>query len=156
MPTDRDIRKLAASMHAGVKGYSCVLSEDEPFTIRMRKEPRELFSTIGAVDGGRIVNAPDDSSRAEFSSVISAPRCANEPQKYPSVRNTELPDHRRMDYPIGVSVGDVIQEEDHICDDGVTIAARVESLLRSGRWVPTSSRYRHLQTNVRGVVKGGA
>jgi len=81
---------------------------------------------------GRVVDAPGDNLLAEFSSVVDAVECAVEIQKELKNRNTELPENRRMEFRIGVNLGDVIEEGTNIYGDGVNIAARVQSLADGG------------------------
>jgi class 3 adenylate cyclase len=81
---------------------------------------------------GRVVDATGDNLMAEFGSVVDAVECAVEIQKELKARNAELPENRRMEFRIGVNLGDVVEEGDKIFGDGVNIAARLESLSEAG------------------------
>lgn len=132
MTAEKEIRKLAAIMHADVKGYSRLMGDDESDTVRCLGECRRLIDEIVQEHGGRVVNAPGDSILAEFPSVVSAVRCAVEIQGRLKERNADLPDNRKMAYRIGVNLGDVIECDGAIYGDGVNIAARIESLAYPG------------------------
>ena len=77
---------------------------------------------------GRVINSPGDNLLAEFGSVVDAVKCAVAIQKELQARNEELPENRKMLFRIGINLGDVIQEGERICGDGVNIAARLEGL----------------------------
>ena len=132
MTPNKENRKLAAIMHADVKGFSRLMGEDESYTVRALKENRQLFAENIRNHKGCVVNAPGDSILAEFPSVVSAVQCAVEIQKQLDNRNAELPDTQKMDFRIGINLGDVIQSEDAIYGQGVNIAARVEALADAG------------------------
>jgi adenylate cyclase len=132
MPAEKEIRKLAAIMHADVKGYSLLMGEDESFTVRTLTECRKVFSDNIEKHRGRLVNAPGDSILSEFPSVVSAVQCAVEIQEQLIVKNADLPDNRKMQFRIGVNLGDVIESGDAIYGDGVNIAARIEALAEPG------------------------
>jgi adenylate cyclase len=125
-------RKLTAILSADVEGYSRLMGEDEDATIRTLTTYRELMSTIIQKHRGRVVDSPGDNLLAEFGSVVGAVRSAVEIQEELSVRNTELPDNRRMEFRIGVNLGDVVEEGERIYGDGVNITARVEELAEGG------------------------
>jgi TolB-like protein len=110
------------------------MHQDERATVRTLNERRALFAERVAARGGRIVNAPGDSILAEFPSVVDAVECAVEIQTEIAARNAAVPDpQRRMQFRIGVNLGDVIVEADGgIYGDGVNIAARLESLADYG------------------------
>jgi formylglycine-generating enzyme required for sulfatase activity/class 3 adenylate cyclase len=121
-------RKLAAILSADVKGYSRLMEEDESFTVRTLKSRRVLFSDNVRKHKGRVVNAPGDSILAEFPSVISAVQCAFVIQEQMRAKNADLPENSRMQFRIGINLGDVIESEDVIYGDGVNIASRIEAL----------------------------
>ena len=125
-------RKLTAILSADVKGYSRLMGEDEEATIRTLTSYRELMSTLIQKHRGCVVDSPGDNLLAEFGSVVDAVRCAVEIQEELRVRNTELPENRKMAFRIGVNLGDVVEEEERIYGDGVNIAARVEGLAEGG------------------------
>ncbi len=125
-------RKLIAILSADVQGYSRLMGEDEDDTIRTLTTYRELMSTIIQKHRGRVVDSPGDNLLAEFGSVVDAVRCAVEIQEELRVRNAELPENRRMEFRIGINLGDVVEEEERIYGDGVNITARVEGLAEGG------------------------
>jgi adenylate cyclase len=125
-------RKLAAILSADVKGYSRLMSEDEAHTIGTLTEYRELMSILIRKHRGRVVDSPGDNLLAEFASVIDAVQCALEIQSELKARNADLPESRRMEFRIGVNLGDVVEEGERIYGDGVNIAARIESLAEAG------------------------
>ena len=96
MTPDKEIRKLAAIMHADVKGYSRLMGEDESYTVRALRECRQMFAENIRSYEGRVVNAPGDSILADFPSVVSAVHCAVEIQEQLQARNAALPDNRKM------------------------------------------------------------
>ncbi|MFQ5931848.1 MAG: adenylate/guanylate cyclase domain-containing protein, partial [Nitrospiraceae bacterium] len=113
-------------------GYSRLMGEDEDATIRTLTTYRELMSTLIQKHRGRVVDSPGDNLLAEFTSVADAVRCAVEVQEELRVRNAELPENRRMEFRIGINLGDVVEEGDRIYGDGVNITARVEGLAEGG------------------------
>ncbi|MBL7205725.1 MAG: tetratricopeptide repeat protein [Desulfobacteraceae bacterium] len=125
-------RKLTAILSADVEGYSRLMGEDEDATIRTLTSYRELMSTLIQKHRGRVVDSPGDNLLAEFLSVVDAVRCAVEVQEELRVRNAELSENRRMEFRIGINLGDVVQEEERIYGDGINIAARVEGLAEGG------------------------
>jgi len=125
-------RKLTAILSADVVGYSRLMAEDEELTIRTLTGHREMMSTLIRQHKGRVVDSPGDNLLAVFSSVTRSVDCAAEIQREMAERNEELPDDRKMEYRIGVNLGDVIEEGDRIYGDGVNIAARLESLAEPG------------------------
>jgi adenylate cyclase len=129
---ERAKRKLTAILSADVKGYSHLMGEDELSTIETLKKYRELIDTLVQQYRGRVVDSPGDNMLTEFSSVVDAVDCAVEIQKELKLKNDELPQNRRMQFRIGVNLGDVVEDGERIYGDGVNIAARVESLAEGG------------------------
>jgi adenylate cyclase len=125
-------RRLSAILAADVVGYSRLMQQDDQGTVRNLTERRALFAERVTARGGRIVNAPGDSILAEFPSVVDAVQCAVDIQRDVAAKNAPLPEPRRMQFRIGVNLGDVIVEGDGIYGDGVNIAARLESLAEPG------------------------
>src|SRR5512139_383232 len=121
-------RKLAAILIADVKGYSRLMGEDEVGTIQTLNAYKQVMADLIQHHRGRVVDAPGDNVLAEFASVVDAVQSAVEIQKELKTRNAELPENRRMDFRIGVNLGDVIEDREQILGDGVNIAARLESL----------------------------
>jgi len=125
-------RKLAAIFCADVKGYSRLMADDEEATVRTITAYREVMTGLAKEHRGKVVDAKGDNVLAEFASVVDAVRCAVEVQKELKEKNSELPEHRRMEFRIGINLGDVIEEEGAIYGDGVNIAARIEALAEGG------------------------
>jgi adenylate cyclase len=125
-------RKLAAIFSADVKGYSRLMGEDEVATIRTLTAYREVMFALIQQHRGRVVDSPGDNLLAEFASVVDAVQCAVEIQKALKARNADLPASRKMEFRIGINVGDVIVEGERIYGDGVNIAARLEGLAEPG------------------------
>jgi len=125
-------RKLAAIFHSDVAGYSKLMADDEVATIDTISEYRDVMSQLIHQYRGRVVDTSADNVLAEFSSVVDAIQSAVSIQKELKVRNSRLPEHRWMQFRIGINIGEVIQEGDRIYGDGVNIAARLESLAPPG------------------------
>ena len=125
-------RKLTAILSADVKGYSHLMQDDEEATVRTITTYRGVMSRLIQEHDGRVVDAKGDNVLAEFASVVDAVRCGVEIQKELKVRNEELPENRKMEFRIGINLGDVIEEEETIYGDGVNIAARLEGLAEGG------------------------
>ena len=132
MSTQEVKRKLAAILSADVKGYSRLMGEDEEWTVRTLSAYREIMRSLIQQHRGRIVDAPGDNVLAEFGSVVDAVQCAVEIQQVLRAKNALLPETRRMEFRIGINLGDVIEEGDSIYGDGVNIAALLESLAEAG------------------------
>ena len=132
MPTQVVKRKLTAILSADVKGYSRLMGEDEKATVRTLNMYKEVMTALIQHHHGRVVDAVGDNVLAEFASVVDAVECGVEIQKELKTRNGELPENRRMEFRIGVNLGDVIEEGEQIYGDGVNIAARLESLAEAG------------------------
>jgi len=132
MTTQEVKRKLAAILSADVKGYSRLMSEDEVGTIQTLNAYKEVMTGMIQHHRGRVVDAPGDNVLAEFGSVVDAVECAVEIQKELKTRNADLPENRKMEFRIGVNLGDVVEDGEQILGDGVNIAARLESLAEAG------------------------
>jgi adenylate cyclase len=125
-------RKLAAILSADVEGYSRLMDDDEEKTVRTLTSYRTAITDLVQQFRGRVVDTPGDNLLAEFTSVVDAVNCAVEIQRELAERNAELPYNRKMEFRIGVNLGDVIEEEGRIYGDGINIAARVEALSEAG------------------------
>ena len=125
-------RKLSAIFSADVAGYSRLMREDEMATIKRLSEYRELMSSLIMQHRGRVVDSPGDNLLAEFSSVVDAVQSAVAIQRELKTRNAKLPDNSKMEFRIGINIGDVVQEGDRIYGDGVNIAARLEGMAEPG------------------------
>jgi TolB-like protein/class 3 adenylate cyclase len=135
-------RKLAAILSADVVGYSSLMAANEAATVETLKSYRDIIARLVVRRGGRVVNAPGDALLAEFPSAVEAVQAAIEIQKSLEGHNIELEPERRMQFRIGVNLGDVIEEADGtIYGDGVNIAARMEALAEGGGVCISSTVY---------------
>jgi len=125
-------RKLTAILSADVRGYSRLMGIDEEGTLRTLTAYREVMATFIQQHQGRVVNAPGDALLAQFESVVDVLKSAVEIQRELAKRNAGLPADRRMEYRIGINLGDVMVDGEAIYGDGVNIAARLESLADAG------------------------
>jgi TolB-like protein/class 3 adenylate cyclase len=125
-------RRLAAVLAADVVGYSRLLQQDDEGTLAALTGRRRLFAEHVAARGGRVVNAPGDSILAEFPSVVAAVQCAIDLQRRLAELDAGVPPARRMQFRMGISLGDVLVDADGIYGDGVNIAARMESACDPG------------------------
>jgi adenylate cyclase len=148
MTTQEVKRKLTAILSADVKGYSHLMGEDEVGTIRTLNAYKEVMANLIQRHHGRVVDAPGDNLLAEFASVVDAVQCAVEIQKELKSRNAELPGNRRMEFRIGVNLGDVIEDGDQILGDGVNIAARLESLSEAGGICISGTAFDQVETKI--------
>jgi len=125
-------RRLAAIFSADVRDYSRLMRDDETATIRTLNAYREVMTTLVQQHHGRVVDSPGDNLLAEFASVVDGVQAATAIQKELKVRNAKLPKNRKMEFRIGINLGDIIVERDRIYGDGVNIAARLEGLADPG------------------------
>ncbi len=125
-------RKLTAILSADVEGYSRLMGEDEEATIRTLTSHRQVMTFLIPRHRGRVVDSPGDNLLAEFGSVVDAVQCAVVIQTTLRAENANLPEQRRMEFRIGINLGDVMVEGERIYGDGVNIAARVEGLAEAG------------------------
>ena len=132
MESEQYAQKLVAILYADVAGYSRLTGEDEVGTHRILSTYLDLFT--GAVEhhGGKVVHYAGDAILAEFATVSHAIICAVKIQQDLEGRNQELPDEKRVQFRIGVNLGEVIVDRDEIYGDGVNIAARLEDLAEPG------------------------
>jgi len=126
------IRRLAAILSTDAAGYSRLMAEDEAGTIQTITAYREVISGLVRDHRGRVVDMPGDNVLAEFPAALDAVECAVEMQRELKARNADLPPERRMEFRIGVNLGDVTAEGDRIYGNGVNVAARIESLADPG------------------------
>ena len=124
--------RLAALLSADVAGYSRLMAEDEIATVRTLAICREKIGALVQEKGGRVVNFVGDNVLAEFSSALDAVACALKIQNTIDDLNTGVPDHRQMQFRIGINLGDILVQGDVIYGDGVNIAARLEALADPG------------------------
>jgi class 3 adenylate cyclase len=133
LATERVERRLTAILAADVAGYSRLTGMDEEGThARLQDHLRSLVDPEVAEHRGRTVKNTGDGLLAEFSSVVDAVRCALEVQRGMTERNAEVPQEKRIEFRIGINVGDVIIDRGDIFGDGVNVAARLEGVAEPG------------------------
>src|SRR5271168_2505523 len=127
------VRRLTAILAADVAGYSRLMGADEEGTHeRLKVHLRELVEPKITEHRGRTVKNTGDGMLVEFASVVVAVRCAVEVQRGMGERNTAVPSEKRIEFRVGINLGDVIAEEHDIFGDGVNVAARLEALAEPG------------------------
>lgn len=143
-------RKLAAILAADVVGYSRLTGADEDRTLaRLRALRSDLIDPTIAVHGGRVVKRTGDGALVEFRSVVDAVRCAIEVQTAMVERNAGLPAERRIEFRVGIHLGDVVEESDgDLMGDGVNIAARLEGVAKPGSICLSEDAYRQVRSRL--------
>ena len=142
-------RRLAAILAADVAGYSRLMGADEEGTLAALKlHRRELVDPKIAEHRGRIVKTTGDGALVEFASAVDAVRCAMEVQQAMAGRNMNIPEDRRVEFRIGINVGDIIIDEGDIYGDGVNIAARVEGLATPGSVSLSDNAYQQVKGKI--------
>jgi TolB-like protein/class 3 adenylate cyclase/Tfp pilus assembly protein PilF len=133
MNSERIERKLAAIVAADVAGYSRLMAADEEGTLARLKAHRKALIDPKIVEhSGRIIKTTGDGMLIEFASVVDAVRCVVEIQRGMLERNADIPSDKRIDFRVGINIGDVIVDGEDIYGDGVNVAARMESLAEPG------------------------
>ena len=125
-------RKLTAILSADVKGYSKLMGEDDESTVATITNYRKIIAELIQNHHGRVVDTPGDNILAEFESTLNAVNSAIEIQNALETENSKQPVNRRMDFRIGINLGDVLHKDHRIYGDGVNVAARIESLADPG------------------------
>jgi len=125
-------RRLATILSADVAGYSRLMAEDEEQTLRVFRGHAEVFRSLVAMHKGRIFNTAGDAILAEFASAVEAVRCATEIQAALHTRNDQIAESRRVQFRIGVNLGDVMVHGDDLMGDGVNVAARLQAAAEPG------------------------
>ena len=131
--TDNGIqRKLKAIFSADVQGYSLLMGDDDVSTVTTITIYRDIITDLVQKHQGRVVDSPGDNILAEFSSALNAVQSSLEIQGTLENENAKLPKNRRMDFRIGINLGDILHKDDRIYGNGVNVAARIESLADPG------------------------
>ena len=125
-------RRLAAILAADIAGYSALMGSDEARTVRDLKEHQAVVLPMIVEFGGRIIDTAGDGILAEFGSVVKALECAVAIQEKMAERNAAFAPTRRMQFRMGINIGDVIYDEARIYGDGINIAARLEAIAEPG------------------------
>ncbi len=141
-------RKLAAILSADIKGFSRLMEADEEGTLRTLKSYRATIDALIARHDGRIVGTAGDSVLAEFASPVEAVRCAVETQQELARRNADLRRDHRLEFRIGINLGDVIVDGDDLYGDGVNIAARLQALADAGGILISGGIYDQIKTKL--------
>ena len=145
-----ETRKIAAILVSDVVGYSRLAGADEDLALaRLRAVRSDLIDPIIAVHHGRIVKRTGDGAIVEFRSVVDAVRCAIEVQHGMIERNAGVPAERRIEFRIGIHLGDVVEESDgDLMGDGVNIAARLQSVAKPGGVCLSEDAYRQVKSRL--------
>ena len=141
-------RKLTAILSADAKGYSRLMGQDEVGTVQLLKEYREIMTQLIHQGQGRVVDSPGDNLLAEFGSVVDATGCAVKIQEKLKTKNAELSEDKRLEFRIGINLGDVLEDGDRIYGDGVNIAARIEGLADPGGVCISRTAYDQLKNKL--------
>src|SRR6202158_809971 len=144
------IRKIAAILVSDVVGYSRLTGADEDRILaRLRTLRSDLIEPTISVHRGRVVKRTGDGASVEFRSVVDVVRCAIELQHGLAERNAALPTERRIDFRIGIHLGDVVEESDgDLMGDGVNIAARLEGIAKPGTICLSEDAYRQVKARL--------
>jgi adenylate cyclase len=141
-------RKLTAVFSADVAGYSRLMGDNEAATVQTLEAYKQVMFSLIQQHRGRVIDSPGDNLLAEFASVVDAVQCGVAVQKELQARNAELPEIRKMQFRIGINLGDVIEEQDRIYGDGVNIAARLESCADPGGICVSKTAFDHIETKL--------
>jgi adenylate cyclase len=141
-------RKLSAILSADVAEYSRLMRDDEEATVRTLNLYKEMVINLIEKNHGRLVDSTGDNLLAEFLSVVEAVRCAVQIQEELKEKNKEQSESRKMEFRIGINLGDVIQEGDRIYGDGVNVTARIESLANRGGICISQSAYEQIKNKL--------
>src|SRR6202521_5103925 len=146
---ERVERRLAAILAADVAGYSRLMGANEEATLAQLKSVRRaLVDPTIAAHRGRIVKTTGDGMLVEFASAVDAARCAVEVQQGVALENVNVPQQARIEFRIGIHVGDIIFDDNDICGDGVNIAARLEGIAEAGGVCMSDDAYRQIRGKV--------
>lgn len=137
-------RRLAAILAADIAGYSALIGADEEATVRDLKAHQAVILPLVGSYGGRVIDIAGDGILAEFVSVVNAVECAVAIQKTMADRNVAVPIAHRMQFRIGINIGDVIYDEQRVYGDGVNIAARLESIAEPGGICLSGEAFAHV------------
>ena len=149
-------RRLAAILAADIAGYSRLMGADEVGTVEALREHRSAADPLIAQHGGRVVKTTGDGVLIEFGSVVGAVECAVGPQRLAAERNAGTPAERRMEWRIGIHIGDVLIEGDDILGDGVNIAARLEGIAEPGGICISKDAFRQVRGKAEAEFEGRA
>jgi len=141
-------RKLTAIFSADVAGYSRLMGDDEEATVKTLEAYKQVMFSLIKQHRGRVVDSAGDNLLAEFASLVDAVQCGVAVQKELQARNAHLPENRKMQFRIGINLGDVIEEGERIYGDGVNIAARLESLADPSGICISKTAFDHIESKL--------
>ena len=149
MPNEQKVtRKLKAILSADVKGYSLLMADDEVHTIQTLKVYRQTMSDLIQHHSGRVVDNPGDNLLAEFGSAVNAVEAAVGIQNKLKKENARFVEGRRLQFRIGINIGDIVQDGDRIYGEGINVAARIESLADAGGICISRNTYDHIKNKL--------
>ncbi len=148
MAPDRVERKLAAILNADVVGYSRLMAEDEDSAVRLITAYREEVELLVRQQRGRLVDFTGDNLLAEFGSAVAAVRCATEVQRVLAARNAPLPDEQKMQFRMGVHLGEVRVQGERLFGTGVNVAARLQALAEPGGLCISGEVHKEIQNKL--------
>ena len=149
MAEERVQRRLAAILAADVVGYSRLMGEDEAGTLSaLNRHRAELIHPTVTRYNGRIVKLMGDGALVEFPSVVDAVECAVSIQRDMAERNGDIPNNKRIEFRIGINLGDIIDDGQDIHGEGVNIAARIEALAEPGGICISGMVYESIRTRI--------
>ena len=143
MPTFK--RKLAAILHADVKGYSRLMDEDEEQTLCTLKNYLEVMRNLIQAHNGSVIGTEGDAILAEFKSVVEVVYCAVEIQKILKEKNSKLSTDQKLEFRIGINLGDIIEDNDDIFGSSVNVTARIQGLAEAGGICLSGSAYEQIE-----------
>ncbi|HEU5468179.1 MAG TPA: tetratricopeptide repeat protein [Steroidobacteraceae bacterium] len=144
-PQSRASRKIAAILAADVAGYSRLMGEDDEGTLAALKARRAIFDRLVLEHDGRAFGSVGDSLMAQFPSAVNALRCARAIQQSVAEANAPLPGVRRMQFRIGIDLGDVIEEDGTVYGEAVNVAARLQAIAEPGRLLVSGAVYQQVK-----------
>ena len=146
MPIEQRItRKLSAILSADVKNYSLLMTDDEVHTIETLKKYRQIMSNLIDQHSGRVVDNPGDNLLAEFGSAVDSVEASVAIQNKLRKENARYVEDRRLQFRIGINIGDIVQDGDRIYGEGVNVAARIEGLAQAGGICISRNTYDHVK-----------
>jgi adenylate cyclase len=148
MSPERYQRKLTAILSADVVGYSRLMGENEAATVETLNAYKDIMTLLIQQHRGRVVDSPGDNLLAEFASVVDAVKSSMKIQDEIRSRNKDISDNRRMEFRIGINLGDVIDKGGQIYGDGVNIAARIERISEAGGIAISGTVYEHIKNKL--------
>ena len=148
MAEERVERRLSAILAADIAGYSALMGADEARTVRDLKGHQAVVLPMVAEFGGRVIDTAGDGVLAEFPSVLNAVKCAVAIQSKMAERNTAIEPERRMQFRVGINMGDVVYDEARIYGDGINVAARLEGIAEAGGICISSKVYEEISGRI--------